>query len=158
MGTGKTTVGRMLAGSLNSRFVDMDELIVEHENRPISEIFSQDGESVFRALETKTLNEIATQMPMVVSTGGGCIERAGNREILKQSGTTVFLDSPWDVIVERLSGQTGRPLADTASDMSELHGKFLKRLPFYRAADVTVKAGNRPPAVIVREITDIMNI
>ena len=154
MGAGKTTIGRALAGSLGNRFVDMDEMIVEREKRPIRQIFSQEGEAWFRSLETKMLTEIAAMEPLVVSTGGGCIERTENREIFKQNGVTVFLDTPWGEIVERLSGETGRPLANNENDWSGTRQLYKQRLPLYRGADIIVQTGCRPIDVVVREISE----
>ena len=82
MGTGKTTVGKLVGQLLNKKFVDMDELIIESEGCSISDIFSHKGEPYFRDIETQVLKSIAGQQSLVVSTGGGCVEREKNRELI----------------------------------------------------------------------------
>lgn len=101
-GTGKTTVGPLLAALLSWRFVDADAELERVAGRSIREIFSVDGEPVFRDLEEATLRELSTRDRCVIATGGGVILRESNREILKSTGLVVWLTAPAEIIWERM--------------------------------------------------------
>lgn len=116
MGTGKTSVGREIAGRLNRRFVDLDDLIVEYTGKSIPEIFAAEGESAFRALESAACRELSAPAGLVVAAGGGAVLDPANREALGSGGALICLDADPAVIVERLAGGNGRPLLAGASD------------------------------------------
>ena len=124
-GSGKTTVGRLLAGKEGREFVDTDELIVAREKREISDIFASDGEEYFRDVESEVIREISMRNGLVISTGGGAILRQGNVELLKMNGRLFFLDRP----LEQLLPTEDRPLANTIEAMKkryeERYDKYL---------------------------------
>ena len=93
-GCGKTTNGRLLAEALGKRFVDADEQIVQLAGCSIPEIFSNQGEAGFRALETDVLAQIGKESGLVISTGGGCVTRPENLPLLRQNGTLIWLKRP----------------------------------------------------------------
>ncbi|MCX6183056.1 MAG: shikimate kinase [Bacteroidetes bacterium] len=138
MGSGKSTIGKKLAAKLSYDFIDMDALIEEQEGRSISEIFSTDGESYFRALEQKTLMSICTKEKVVVSTGGGTPCFFDNMEVMNSAGYSVYLKLEVEKIIGRLkNGIEKRPLLANLSPL-ELQKEIKERLnvrePFYNKA------------------------
>ncbi|MDA7922111.1 shikimate kinase [Verrucomicrobiales bacterium] len=113
MGTGKTSVGMRVAKSLGFTFVDTDQLIVEKAGKPIPKIFEEDGEPVFRKIETDVLRESLTQENQVISTGGGIVTNEENRKMLKEAGYTIWLQAGPDTIYDRVSRNKNRPLLQT---------------------------------------------
>lgn len=110
MGTGKTTVGRLLAESLGWTFVDSDQTVVETAGRTIPEIFEQEGESGFRRLETEALQRILSGSSQVISTGGGAVLREENRRLMLAGGLVAALHASEAAIVARVREDKGRPL------------------------------------------------
>ncbi len=110
MGSGKSVVGRRIAKRLGLEFVDMDQEIVRVTGMSIPEIFATHGESHFREIESEVLEKLdRTEGEMVVSCGGGVVEREKNREILKNR-RTFYLFSPWEELWERIRRDPNRPL------------------------------------------------
>lgn len=142
MGSGKSTVGGLLAARLKCAFVDLDERIERAEGRTISEIFATGGEPAFRAIETRELRKLLGELPAspgaVVALGGGVFAQAENRQLLQDcGGLTVFLDCPLEELERRCRGFEHRPLA---ADPQAVRALFEVRLPFYRQAALTVDA------------------
>ena len=113
MGTGKTTVGKRVAGSLDFEFVDTDHEIVKRMEKSIPEIFESEGESGFRRIETKVLREFCQGTNRVISTGGGIITQEENRKILRDAGYVIWLKASPEVIYERVQRNNERPLLET---------------------------------------------
>ena len=129
---GKTTVGRMAAETLGRPFIDTDDWIVKKAGKSIPEIFAQEGEAVFRELESDAIREAGALTGAVIATGGGAVLRQKNVTALKQNGKVFFLDRA----PELLSPGTGRPLF---ADPQQAFQLYAQREPLYRAAaDVTV--------------------
>ena len=93
-GSGKSTVGKILAEKTGLSFVDLDAVIEETAKKSIPQIFSEDGEPAFRDLEQKCVEEVSAQSRQVIATGGGVILREANMKALSQNGLIVFLDRP----------------------------------------------------------------
>ncbi len=130
-GCGKTTVGRRLAKLLGREFVDLDAMIVEKAGKTIPDIFAEDGEEVFRQLETDCAAEAGKRSGAVISTGGGIVTHERNRNLLRQNGTLVFINRPTSQLSTR-----NRPV----SQSNALNELAEKRLPIYkRWASVTVE-------------------
>jgi shikimate kinase len=110
MGTGKTTVGRALADQLELRFVDMDDVIVDRAGKSIPEIFAQDGEPAFRAIERQVAHDLSGEPGLVVATGGGVILDPDNMADFYAGGLVVCLSADADTILGRVEGDTNRPL------------------------------------------------
>ena len=106
-------MGRRLSGLTGHRFVDIDELVTQAEGRSISEIFSQRGETYFRDLEQRALQDLVGVCGIVLSTGGGLVLRQTNREILKRIGIVAWLDADPEVLFERAMRSGRRPLLQT---------------------------------------------
>jgi shikimate kinase len=129
MGSGKTTIGNALSQKYSLRWVDLDQEIEKVEGKPISEIFKENGEDYFRQKEHEVL-QIFLQKPykMIISTGGGIVERENNLELLIHQDT-VFLQWDFDTLYQRVAKDPARPLAKT---YEQLHTLYEKRLPRYK--------------------------
>lgn len=101
-GSGKSTVGKLLAIELGWTFVDADEVLENKSGRKISDIFSTDGEPAFRALETESLREISNSSKQVVATGGGVILAKNNRKIMGKNGVVAFLQADENILAKRI--------------------------------------------------------
>ena len=112
MGTGKTTVGRLIAERLSWRFADTDKLIETHAGRSIPDIFQQEGEPAFRQLETTICGEVGGWRHTVIATGGGVWMDPANREKLSANGFVVCLRAPLEQIEARLAADRSRPMLD----------------------------------------------
>ncbi len=112
MGTGKTTVGQILAEQLGRTFVDTDAVIAQDQGMTIEAIFAEQGEESFRLMEADLAAELGRESDLVVATGGGMIVNLANRAALMANGFLVCLTARDDIIAARLEQATGRPLAD----------------------------------------------
>lgn len=107
---GKSTIGPILANSLGFDFIDIDKAIVEREQKSVNEIFSEKGEAYFRKLELELISNLSARENMVVSLGGGTLENDLSFELIKNSGTMVYLKSELETLTRRLSNKDDRPL------------------------------------------------
>lgn len=143
MGTGKTTVGRLLAEQTGMPLIDMDTLIEERAGKTISDIFAEEGESHFRTLERELVQELATRERQVISTGGGIILNPDNIADFEKTGLVVCLLASAETILERLRHDTSRPLlaGDKASKIIQL---LETRKPLYEAIEHMIDTTGRP--------------
>jgi shikimate kinase len=148
MGSGKSTVGRLLSKELGWLFCDLDEDIETSERCAISSIFDLRGEAEFRRLESEALSRrvrmIERGRPMVIALGGGAFVQENNFEMLENNGVSIWLDPPWGVIRRRIEHCTHRPLARDPQQMEEL---FQARRTFYERADFRIREADSPAAV-----------
>lgn len=141
-GAGKTTVGRYLAKRLQRSFVDSDHEIRSRTGVKIPVIFELEGESGFRDRESDVIKELAAQSGLVVATGGGLILRPENRELLRQTGTVIYIRVIPRILYQRTRHDTNRPLLQVADPMKTLEDLFQQRDPLYReAADIVIHSG-----------------
>ena len=142
--TGNSTVGRILAARLGMEYVDTDELIEAEQGRSIPEIFAQDGEAVFRELESVTLTQVAERQGVVVATGGGMVMDPENRAVMQRTGAVVCLEAQPATILSRMradvSGATVRPLLASADPLERITALKASRQAAYAIADWTVTA------------------
>ncbi len=132
-GSGKSTLGKIAASELGMNFLDTDDLIVQHENMPVTEIFEKQGEKGFRDIESQVIKDIASSQNTVIATGGGAILRDKNVELLRQNGKVFFIDRPFEYLVTSKS----RPLS---SDRTALRKRYEERYKIYRkCADVRIR-------------------
>jgi shikimate kinase len=148
MGAGKTVVGRSLANLLHWSFVDLDERIEQVTGQTIPEIFANRSEEGFRELESATLRSLELEVPTVVATGGGVPLRSANQSWMRQHGTTVWLDAPFELIQARLQRQASgaRPLFD---DLDRAHDLYEKRRERYGDADLHIEVLSSDSVVTV---------
>jgi len=129
MGTGKTTLGKYLSKRNHLSYVDLDDYIVEKENKSIPEIFKQQGESGFRLLEHKYLKQCMNRFD-IISTGGGIIEGDKSFSLLKEYTSIIWLDCDLKIIYNRIKNDNNRPNANNKS-LFELKNLYLSRVSRY---------------------------
>jgi len=140
MGTGKTSVGMRVAKSLGFDFVDTDQLIVEKAGKPIPRIFEDDGEAVFRKMETEILGECLKRENQVISTGGGIVTIEANRKLLKEAGYTIWLQAGPETIFDRVSRNRNRPLLHTEDPKATIVKMLAERNQCYSdSMDLAIK-------------------
>lgn len=153
MGTGKSSIGRLAAGRLRFRFYDTDRLVVERTGLPIPEIFERFGEAHFRNLETGALESSAHLRHCVFATGGGIVVREENRHRLRELGFVVQLTASEEVIFERVSRNTNRPLLKTADPRATISAMLEARRPLYEAtAHLTIDTSSASRSELARTI------
>ncbi len=151
-GSGKSTVGRQLARRLQLPFTDSDQVIEQRIGGPIREFFEREGEERFRDIEESVLDEL-TQQPGVLSTGGGAVLRAANREHLRQRGKVVYLKSSPEELFRRLRHDTQRPLLQVSDPLQRLRDLYAARDPLYReTAHFVIETGRPSVATLVNMI------
>lgn len=144
MGAGKTTIGRLLAGFLKKTFYDSDREIQKRTGVSIPLIFEIEGEAGFRKRETEMLSELVKMSNIVLATGGGAVLSAQNREMLKQSGTVIYLRATVDDLWRRTRQDKNRPLLQTQDPRTKLAELYTQRDPLYReTAHIIVESGKR---------------
>jgi shikimate kinase len=157
-GTGKTTVGRLLASAMNRRFVDVDREIECRSGRSIAAIFAETGEAAFRDWEECTLAEVFELYPeAVVATGGGSVMREHNRSQMRAFGQIVWLTADPDELARRLQtderGQDVRPPLTSKGVIEEISHVLRERLPIYqRLADLVIETGGKSPEEVASAI------
>ena len=156
MGSGKTSTGRPLAERLGYGFVDADAVIEQAAGCTIPEIFEQDGESGFRAIETQVLNAISQRHSLVVATGGGVVTQSPNWGLL-HSGIVIWLDVDREQLLKRLRADTTvRPLLQRPDPEAALDALLNERRPLYAEADLTVVIDEEPPDVVADGILQLL--
>lgn len=142
MSSGKTTLGKKLARALNYQFVDLDKLIEKDQGMEISSIFSQRGETYFREIESRMLQETASQKGIVLASGGGTPCFFDNMDTIRKMGISIFLDVPAEDLARRIEnhGKDDRPILSGSTSLVEtLRHRIEDRLPYYTQADFTLK-------------------
>lgn len=147
MGTGKSSVGAVLAKRLGWRFVDLDREIVNETGLEVADIFRTLGEAFFRNLEKKLLAKHCKGRKCVLAAGGGAVCDPDNIRIMKESGPVICLTAPAGTIEERLAGDGSRPLLKGSGDekRSRMEALLNKRMPFYQEADIMLDTSDLTP-------------
>lgn len=152
MGSGKSSVGRRLAGRLGLPFVDADTEIETAAHMTIPEIFAQRGEAEFREGERRVISRVlTTRAPLVLATGGGAFMNAETRARVKELGVSVWLKAEPDVLMRRVRKRSNRPLLQTADPEATLRRMLTEREPVYALADITILSSDEPHEVVVGE-------
>lgn len=165
MGSGKTTVGKLLSSELNVDFVDLDQVIVETEKMAVSDIFKEKGEIYFRKLENKTLKEaISSAENRIISLGGGTPCYGNNLDVLKNSSETkmVYLKMSVEALTDRLFEEKNtRPVIAHYTEKNDLQDFVRKHLfergYYYLQSDLIVAVANKSPKSIAKEIVAGLN-
>lgn len=156
MGSGKSTVGKLLANKLSLTFIDVDKLIEKKENRSIREIFEKDGEQYFRNLEKIEINNLSKNNGYVVSTGGGLGADLDNMKVMKETGNVVWLDVSLNTILERCKNDENRPLLKLP--LNDLRKLYEDRKKVYRLANIRINADKKTPNETVEEIINKLGV
>jgi shikimate kinase len=156
MGSGKSTVGRVLADELGWSFFDLDNEIELDAGSKIGEIFDTQGEPLFREMESaalkKRVHAVQSGRPQVIALGGGALMRDENFELIANNGVVVWLDAPFELIEKRVAKESHRPLARDPKRMREL---FDVRLPRYALADFRIEAPEEEAMATVQKILEL---
>lgn len=152
-GCGKTTVAKELVSLLFGVIaVDIDEEIVKSEKRSINDIFEKDGEDYFRRLETEILKKYLNSNNLIISTGGGIVERDENIELMKQIGLVFYLYSDINTLYERVKTDSSRPLLKVENVKEKLEMLYNRRDKKYRRSDFIIDTSNLTPNETARSI------
>ena len=155
MGSGKSTIGNIIARRLHREFQDSDHFIEERTGVDIARIFDVEGEQGFRDRESNALNELLRANDRVIATGGGSILREENRQLLKQKGYIIFLDTSVNQQMHRLRRDKKRPLLQTENPRERLETLLAERRPIYLdLADLAVKTDKRVARRLAADIID----
>jgi 3-dehydroquinate synthase len=158
MGSGKTTVGRMLAKQLGKTFIDSDEEIQNRTGVTIPHIFDVEGETGFRQRESVIVQELLHRNDIVLATGGGAVLDARNRAMMKENGTVVYLKSGVYDLWQRTRHDRNRPLLQTADQRAKLQELFEQRNPLYtEAADIVIHTGKQNVQILISALQRRLN-
>jgi shikimate kinase len=152
MGTGKSTVGKLIAERLGMEFIDTDAMVEAKAGMTISQIFEEFEEEAFRKLETEVLQVVTERQNLVVSTGGGIVVTKGNMELMKKEGKLITLMASPEQIFERIKDDKGRPLLDVESPLDEIKKLIYERAPFYINVDHIIETSELTPEEAADEI------
>jgi shikimate kinase len=152
MGTGKTSVGRLVAELLDFEYLDTDELIQSGTGRTISDIFKTDGEPAFRALEEKVVAGLSSRAKTVIATGGGLPANPANLISLKTHALVVCLWASPEKIWDRVKNQSHRPLLHDPDPQAKIRELLAAREPFYKQADVLLNTELRSVREVAQQI------
>ena len=144
MGTGKSTVGRAVAHKLGFHMVDSDHEIERQQKKTIPEIFAQEGEAAFRAMERAFIESGHTGERTVVSCGGGLVVQPGMLGMLQSRGVVVCLHASVETILARTSRQQNRPLLVAENPEERIRTLFAQREPIYRQSGTVILTDSRP--------------
>lgn len=152
MGTGKSTVGRAVAQRLGFALVDSDHEIERRQGRTIPEIFAQDGEPAFRALEREFIEQGHPAERTVVACGGGLVVQPGMLERLRARGVVVCLHASLETVLARTSRYRHRPLLEVENPEERIRTLFAAREAIYRRSGTMVLTDGRPLGDIVAHV------
>ncbi|MEM8537126.1 MAG: shikimate kinase [Pseudomonadota bacterium] len=151
MGSGKTAIGRSLAGVLDVSFLDSDAAIEEAAALSIAEIFARDGEAFFRKREAEVLLRLLSGPPGIVSTGGGAFLAPANRDAIARMGIALWLDADLETLWERVRHKDTRPLLRTDDPKATLTAIYNDRTPIYAEAGLRVPVSGQ---ATIQDTTD----
>ena len=142
MGSGKSTIGRLIAKKLNKEFIDTDEVLELRTGVSVSTIFEIEGESGFRERESKLVEELRDTHEAVIATGGGLILDPKNRQTINEIGFIIYLKAEIQILCERLTGSKGRPLLDSGDLESKITKIMKERHSIYiQCANLVIETG-----------------
>ena len=144
MGSGKSLMGKLIAKEINYRFFDSDKLIEKNTQKSIKNIFLNEGEAEFRKIEEKTIINIQNERKIVLSLGGGAILSSETRKLLKSHFITVFLDTDFEILQQRLKKSYKRPLLINENILQKLKKLDSIRRKYYLLANIKINNYESP--------------
>jgi shikimate kinase len=150
-GSGKSTSGKLLAEKLGYTFVDLDQEIEKSKEKPIKQIFEEEGENTFRQVEHESLMRLIQEAKLntVISLGGGTIAHNNNIDPVKKSGTLIYLEVKPQILVERLKNETAnRPLFNATDPELKINLLLSLREHFYKQAHISIDANGKPEETV----------
>jgi len=158
-GSGKTTVGRLLAQQIGYGYLDTDEVIVKTTGQTINQLFATEGEAAFRQLESEVLAQVCAYTKLSVATGGGIVLRRENWSYLHH-GLIVWLDVAVEILISRLAEDTTRPLLQDTDRVLKMRSLLEQRRALYAQADlqITVREGETPEQIATRVMEEIPSV
>jgi shikimate kinase len=154
-GSGKTTVGALVARRLGATFTDLDQVVEARAGKSISRIFAEDGEPAFRTLESRAGAELLSGVPGVLAPGGGFLLDERNRRLALEKALLVYLDTSPSVAARRLEGQDDRPLLKGFQPVLRLHQLLEQRRESYLQAQGRVTTDDRTPEEVAHAVTEL---
>lgn len=155
-GSGKTTIGKLLAKRLGKQFIEMDELIVQRLGQSIPEIVNRYGWEKFRDVEEEIAREVAGWDNVVNATGGGVVTREKNVQELKKKGKLVWLKANIDTLLRRIGNDQSRPSLTGKSQRDDMEAVLAERRPIYqRVADFIVDTEGKTPEEVAEAIAKL---
>ncbi len=152
MGTGKSSVGRLIADTLHYTFLDTDDVIIGRSGASIEDIFKHQGEAAFRQLEARIVEELTRRDRTIISTGGGLPANEKNISSLKTHALVICLWASPEKILQRVQGQSHRPLLNDADPLARIRQLLSERERFYRQADVLVNTEFRSLREVAQQV------
>ena len=157
MGSGKSTIGKILANKLDYNFIDVDKMIEIKAKKTIINIFQEDGEKYFRDLEEEITINILNSNETIVSLGGGAIINKNIRKSIKKNSYSIYLKVDVDILTKRLQNSKTRPLIYKKNSKNELMSLINKRETYYQKADLIVKNEKNISKTVENIIKKIIN-
>ncbi len=157
-GAGKSTVGRIVAERLHAGFVDIDTILNRKEGKPISMIFAEKGEPVFRDMERKEVDAALANQPAVIVPGGGWAAQPGALEDARSRGYFVYLKARAEVAAGRAEPSGTRPVLMGDDPLARMRELFTARDPYYAKADATVQTEAKPAEKVADEVVRLAQI
>lgn len=155
MGSGKTTMGRILARHLGKVFVDSDEEIIKRTGVTIPHIFDVEGEAGFRLRETAAIRDLVRRDNTVLATGGGAVLAEENRALMQQNGIVVYLKANVHDLWQRTRHDRNRPLLQTSDPLEKLTELFQQRDPLYQqVSDIVVQSGKQSVHMLMQHLLE----
>ena len=159
MGSGKTTMGRLLARHLGKVFVDSDEEIIKRTGVTIPHIFDVEGEPGFRLREITALRNLVERDNMVLATGGGAVLDEQNRTMLQQNGIVIYLKASVHDLWQRTRHDRNRPLLQTGNPHAKLTELFQQRDPLYRqVSDIIAQSGKQSAQALMLQLAEEIDV
>jgi shikimate kinase len=154
MGSGKSTIGRLLAARLGWTFIDLDAAIEAREGRSVAGIFEAVGEAAFRRMESEMLRRVSKNGRVVVALGGGAFIDPANRTFIGESGVSVHLEVALDTVLGRIRDDGSRPLF---RDPDRVAALYAERRPAYLEANIQLRTDGLPPETVTEQLLTLVS-
>ena len=158
MGTGKSTVGRMLVRQLGFQFLDSDHEIERLQGKPISRIFAEEGETRFRELERTFIESGHPEQGCIVACGGGLVVPPGMLELLRRRGVVICLHAPLETVLQRTMHASHRPLFEVENREQRVRELYAQREDIYRRTGTMVLTDRRPMREIAAHVLRVYRL